>query len=246
MIELQRVYEESCLETMEKLPEESIDLISTDPPYSLNYNFIGDKMSYEEQFEFMKLYSEGFYRVLKHGSVVTCFMSQEMSHYLFFAMKKAGFTWQNEIIWNRDGGQMPKKKFGICHERIMVFSKGKDQKTFNLDDLRVKSKYAGTDKRLNPKGKNPGDVWYVPALFGKKLERIVRADGKAAHPTQKPIHVILPLVMAYSNPGELVYDPFTGSGTTYEACERLGRAFVGSEVSGEYCQMAMSRIKNLS
>jgi DNA modification methylase len=236
-----KVFHADCLDFLLDIPDNSIDLVIIDPPYSLDYEFPNDKLSYKEQGNFMIQYGKLIYSRLKDGGTVCVFMSQEMSHYLYFSFTQKGnhFVWQNEIVWNRDGGQMPTSKFGVCHENILIFTKGNSYKTFNLDELRVKSKYAETDKRLNPKGKNPGDVWYVPALFGKKLERLVDdVTGKALHPTQKPLDVILPLVIAYSNEGDYVLDCFSGSGTTAVACKKLNRNFVGCDKELKYVNAA--------
>lgn len=242
---INKVYNCDCLELLKEIPNESIDTIITDPPYSLNYNFSNDDLSYKEQDIFMKQYCKSFFDVLKKNGTICIFMSQEMSHYLYFNCIENGFIWQNEVIWNRDGGQMPIKKFGICHERIMIFTKGNSHKTFNLDELRVKSKYADSDKRLNPLGKNPGDVWYVSALFGKKIERIKREDGKTAHPTQKPLNIIYPLIMAYSNKNDIIFDGFAGSFTTAVAAESLGRNWICCELLKEYCDVGQKRIGEL-
>lgn len=241
-----KLWHGDCLELMKEIPDEYVDLVVTDPPYSLGYEFDNDNLTYNDQHNFMKLYTNEFHRVCKNNATVCIFMSQKMSHYLYFSLLDAGFIWQNEIVWNRDGGQMPTKKFGICHERILIFTKGDNHKTFNLDELRVKSKYAKTDKRLNPKGKNPGDVWYVPALFGKKLERIINQETKKAlHPTQKPIDIVLPLIIAYSKEGDIVLDSFMGVGTTGVACKNLNRDFIGIEKEKKYFDIAKERIENV-
>jgi len=215
----------------------------TDPPYSLGYDFENDKLSYAEQGAFMAKYLLRMYRVLKDGGTACICMSQEMSHFLYFVGLGSGFVWQNEIVWHRDGGQMPKKKFGICHEIVMIFTKGENHKTFNLDDVRVMSKYAETDKRLNKAGKNPGDVWYVPALFGRKQERIKDdLTGKAIHPTQKPEGLFIPMVKAYSNPGDIILDCFCGTGTVLKVAKDFGRNFIGIDISKKYCNIARKRI----
>jgi len=240
-----RIINYDCLKVIPHIPNGSIDLIVTDPPYSLGYEFANDKLSYEKQKEFMDCYCKEFYRVLKPNGTVVIFMSQEMSHYLYFVLKQLTFVWQNEIVWNRDGGQMPTKKLGVCHEMIMIWTKGEQHKTFNLDDIRVQSKYAETDKRLNPKGKNPGDVWYVPALFGKKIERITE-NGKAIHPTQKPKEIIYPLVSAYSVLNDIVLDPFIGLGTTAIVCKNLGRKYIGIEKDKKYVDVALSLLSEVN
>lgn len=233
-----------CLEVMKRIPDNKIDAIITDPPYSLDYEFENDNLTYEKQAEFMELYSKEFYRVLKIGGTVALFMSQEMTHFWYFIANNIGFSWQNEIIWQRDGGQMPTKKLGICHEIINIYSKG-NPKTFNLDLIRVKSKYAETDKRLNPKGKNPGDVWYEPALFGKKKERLSE-NGKAIHPTQKPKEIIRPLVIAYSNENDIILDPFTGLATIPLIAKEENRRFIGIEKDNHYWEVANKRIAELN
>lgn len=235
------LYLGDCLEVMKIIPDKSIDCVITDPPYSLNYSFENDNLTHNEQFIFMNKYMKEFSRIIKNNGTICIFMEQRLSHYLYFSAIENEFIWQNTIIWNRDGGQMPTKKFGICYEPISIFTKGKEHKTFNLDDLRVKSKYAGTDKRLNIKGKNPGDVWYIPALFGKKIERIVGENGKAAHPTQKPIDIILPLIIAYTNENDLVLDSFMGTNTTGFGCSLLNRKFIGIEKNEKYFEIAKNR-----
>lgn len=254
-MELHKVYKEGklvaklylgdCLDVMPKLKSKSIDLICTDPPYSLKYEFANDSLSHSEQQKFMKQYCKEFVRMLKDYGTLNIFMGQKMTHYLYFVLLDLQFTWQNELIWNRDGGQMPTKKLGICHEIINIWTKGENHKTFNLDEIRMKSKYAETDKRLNPKGKNPGDVWYVPALFGRKKERIVDENGKAIHPTQKPIDIIYPLIKAYSNEDDSILDAFMGSGTTGEVAIKLGRRFIGIEKDEKYFDIACKRLENL-
>jgi len=242
IIENSTLYLGDCLEVMKIIPDKSIDCIITDPPYSLGYDFENDKLSYSKQAAFMEKYLKLFYGILKDNGTVCIFMSQEMSHYLYIKAKKIGFTWQNEIIWNRDGGQMPTKKIGICHENICIYTKGSLHKTFNLNEIRVKSKYAELDKRLNENGKNPGDVWYVPALFGKKIERIKGPNGKALHPTQKPIDIVFPLLWAYTNKNDLVLDTFMGTGTVGAACKKINRKYIGIELEKEFFKASISRL----
>lgn len=241
-LEFNALYCMDCLDGMKYIDNDSIDLIVTDPPYSLEMGFENDNLSYSNQKRFMDLYTKEFYRILKPGGTVCIFSSSELSHYLYFSAEKSGFVWQNDIIWNRDRGHSTNKKLGICHESIYVGTKGEAHKTFNLDELRIQSKYSSTDKRLNPKGKNPGDVWYIAAMFGKKLERLTKENGKAIHPTQKPIDIIMPLILLYSNPSDIIFDAFSGVGTTWVACKRSKRNFLGFEISEYYCKEAKNRL----
>lgn len=238
------LYQGNCLDVMPAvIPDNSIDLVFTDVPYSLGYSFENDKLSLEEQRLFIEKYVKEFHRVLIDGGTAAIFCSQELLHYMYFVCMKNGFSWQNEIIWYREGGQPPKKKLAIHHEVILVITKGNLHKIFNLDDIRVRSIYADTDKRLNPLGKNPGDVWYVPALFGKKLERIVGSNGKAVHPTQKPKDICIPIIKAYSNEGDIILDAFMGTGTIPYVAKTLNRGFIGIEIDPIYFNFAKNRIE---
>ena len=140
------------------------------------------------------------------------------------------------MIWYRSGGISPQKKFKVSHEHLFYCVNDIDNHTWNLDDIRVKSIYADKDKRLNPLGKSPDDVWYIPNLVGKKSEKV-------DHPTQKPLKLIQQILLTASNKGDLIFDPFMGSGTTAVVAKALGRNWIGIEKDKKYVDLANSRIK---
>jgi len=239
---LNKIIHGDCLEIMKQIPDGVIDLVVTDPPYSLGFEIANDDLSYDEQKQFSGKYLIEIFRVMKQNATLCIFSSPEFSHFLYHSIIETGFEWKNDIVWHRDRGHSITKQLAITNEIIIVATKGNIHKTFNLDEIRVKSVYEGKDKRLNPKGKNPGTVWYVPPLIGKKKERITK-NGKAIHPTQKPEEIILPLIIAYSNENDIILDPFTGLGTIPLIAKEENRRFIGIDISKEYCDLALQRIE---
>lgn len=157
--------------------------------------------------------------------------------------RDCGMKLRNRIVWHFGHGTHAKMRFSGRHETILWFTKG-DTYTFNLDDVRIPAKYPG--KRYfkgvhrgelsgNPLGKNPEDVWDIPNVVGNHIE-------KTDHPCQFPVGLVSRLVRALSNPGDLVFDPFTGSGSTAVAALYHNRRFVGTEISPEYTKIARDRI----
>ncbi len=154
-----------------------------------------------------------------------------------------GLKLRNRIVWHFGHGTHAKTRFSGRYETVLWFTKTDDY-TFNLDAVRIPAKYPGKrhfkgehkgELSGNPLGKNPEDVWDIPNVVGNHVE-------KTAHPCQFPVGLISRLVRALTNPGDLVFDPFTGSGTTAVAAISEGRRFIGTEISPDYTQIACGRI----
>lgn len=150
---------------------------------------------------------------------------------------------RNRIIWHFGHGTHAKTRFSGRYETILWFTKS-DEYTINLDAVRIPSKYPGKrhfkgehkgELSGNPLGKNPEDVWDIPNVVGNHVE-------KTAHPCQFPVGLVSRLVRALTNPGDLVFDPFAGSGTSAVAALSEGRRFVGTEIAPEYVEIASARI----
>jgi adenine-specific DNA-methyltransferase len=151
---------------------------------------------------------------------------------------------RNRIIWTFGHGLHGNKRFSGRHEVVLWFTKG-DKFKFELDRVRIPQKYPGKrhykgDRKglpsSNPKGKNPGDVWEIPVVNAGHVE-------KTSHPCQFPHALAQRLILALSDPGDVVLDPFVGSGTTAAAALTEGRRFVGSELDGNYHKLAFDRAK---
>ncbi len=153
---------------------------------------------------------------------------------------------RNRIIWTFGHGVHATKRFSGRHETILWFSKG-DPYYFDLDAARVPQKYRGKtyykgpkkgQLSSNPNGKNPGDVWDIPNVKANHVE-------KTAHPCQFPVALAQRLIRSLSPKDGLVFDPFTGSGSTGIAAALDGRRFVGADISAEYCNIAENRYQLL-
>lgn len=153
-----------------------------------------------------------------------------------------------EIVWNYSAGVACKKYLSPRNEKILWYVKDRDQYTFNLDPIRDKNvKYPNSKRngklRVNTLGKNPSDVWEIAKVTtGKNRSSLERTP----HPCQFPVDLIDRLILAFSNEGDVLCDPFMGSGTTMESSVRHGRYCVGFEIKKEYCEIAKTRIRNLS
>lgn len=155
-----------------------------------------------------------------------------------------GLKLRNRIVWTFGHGMHAKRRFSGRHEAILWFTKGDDY-TFNLDAVRIPSKYPGKrhfkgahkgELSGNPLGKNPEDVWNIPNVVGNHIE-------KTPHPCQFPVGLVQRLILALTNQGELVFDPFTGAASTAVAALSCKRTFIGTEIDSGYCKIARERIK---
>ena len=152
---------------------------------------------------------------------------------------------RNRIVWTFGHGLHTENRFSGRHETVLWFTKGKND-TFNLDCVRIPQKYPGKTyfkgKKKgqisgNPKGKNPSDVWDIPNVKSNHIEKTI-------HPCQFPEALAQRLILALSNKGDIVYDPYSGSGTTALACYLNDRKFLGTELDEQYFKISIDRLKS--
>jgi len=232
-----KLYHGDCLTVFPQITPNSIDLVVTDPPY---YAYIEDSWDNQwDSFEdFVNWFSEildNIYKALKDNGSAYVFtgINYEFNK-LVDVIYSSKFTVQNMILWYRESpGSGESKRFNINYEIIWFLTKGKDYK-FNLDDVRIKPWH--DDSRNNPKGKNPGSIWYIPnIMLGRNKEQV-------GHPTQKPEELIQKMILASSNKDDVVLDPFMGSGTTLKVCQDNGRSCTGVELDNSYIDIIKKRV----
>ena len=188
-------------------------------------------------------------RVLSDTGSIYCHLDYHAVHYVkqmmdeIFGMK----NFRNEIIWHYTGGGRAKKYFSRKHDSILVYSKSNDN-IFNIDDIRVPYKEtsgyakggitskAGKKYMPNPKGTPIDDVWDIPIINPMSKERL-------SYPTQKPETLLERIIKASSNPGDTVLDPFCGCGTAVAVAQKLGRKWIGIDVSPTSCQLMVTRLQ---
>jgi site-specific DNA-methyltransferase (adenine-specific) len=251
-----QLYQGDSIAWLGSLENESVDLIFADPPYNINK---ADWDSFENQEAYIQWslqWIEQASRVLTPiGSLYICGFSEILADLKHPASKHfKGCRW---LIWHYKNKANLGNDWGRSHESIMHFRKSPSVK-LNLDDVRIpygahtlkypshpqadSSIYGNGKKRdrwlPHPKGAKPKDVIDIPTTCNGMEET-------TPHPTQKPEELIRKFILASSQPGDLVLDPFSGSGTTVVVAEQLGRRWMGCDLDGGYNQWAIARLKNV-
>lgn len=254
-----------CLKTLRTLPDGLAKLVITSPPYNLG-------KAYEKATELDAYLNslapivDELVRVLSpEGSLcwqVGNFVEDgevfplDIFYYSFF--KSRGLKLRNRIIWHFEHGLHASKRFSGRYETLLWFTKG-DSYTFNLDPVRVPSKYPGKthfkgekhgQPSGNPLGKNPSDYWkIVERDWESALWEIpnVKANHpeKTIHPCQFPIELVERCVLALTNENDWVLDPFSGVGSALLAALRHNRRTIGCEKEAEYVELARQRVEDL-
>ncbi|MCJ7507398.1 MAG: site-specific DNA-methyltransferase [candidate division Zixibacteria bacterium] len=226
---------------MKTFPSKCIDLICTDPPYNLgkDYGNTIDKRSWAEYEKFTQQWLNEAVRLLRDNGTIYVFMGVRFISRLYSLLENEfDLLFNGWITWHYTQGMGRTKGFSPRHEDILCFVKGKGY-TFNLDDIRVPQKYYR--HRNNMDGANPGDVWQFSHVHYCSKER-------EKHPTQKPEALMERMIRASSNTGDIVLDPFVGSGTTCKVAKSLGRHWIGIDINPDYiakCEKRLSRLASL-
>ncbi len=239
-IEVNKVYLCDCIEIMKKLPDESIDLVFADPPFNIGikYDVHNDNMPYEEYYNWSEKWIQETFRLLKSKGTIYIAIGDEFAAEINIILKRTGFYFRNWIIWYYTFGQNQRKKFNRAHTHILYFTKDKERFTFNDKEIRIPSarQLIYKDRRANPIGKIPDDVWQFSRVCGTFKERI----GK--HPCQMPEDLLELIIKTSSNEGDVVLDPFGGTGTTVAVAKKLKRNFLTMEISKEYYNVILKRL----
>ena len=224
-----------CLKLMKKIDSESVDLIVTDPPYNLfkDYGNDSDKQDRIEYLNFTRAWLQEAKRVLKSTGTIYIFMGVRFISYLYEILEQElGFEFNSWITWYYTQGIGKTKGFSPRHDDILMFTKTKNF-VFNLDSVRVPQKFYRNVN--NMRGANPGNVWEFSHIHYCQANR-------QKHPTQKPEAIFERMILASSNKGDYVLDPFCGSGTSLRVCQQLERKAFGIEINSEYVEMIKRRL----
>jgi adenine-specific DNA-methyltransferase len=245
-----QVYNGDCLQLLRKLPEGVVSLTVTSPPYNIGKPYERQK-PVDEYVDWCEEWINEVYRLTApHGAF---WLNLGYIEYPgkakalplpYLLWNRIPFFIIQEIVWNYGAGVAARKSFSPRNEKFLWCVKDPKNYTFNLDDVRDKNvKYPNQKKngklKCNPLGKNPTDVWQIAKVTsGENRSSKERTD----HPAQFPVAVVDRIVKACSNEGELVLDPFIGSGTTAEVCLRNSRPVFGFEISPDYMQTIRKRL----
>lgn len=245
-----------CLEEMKKIPDGSIDLTVTSPPYDNLRTYNGNNALWGEHV--WKQVIQDLFRVTKQGGVVVWVVgdatikgSETGTSFkqALWAME-CGFNLHDTMIWMKDTFTFPSPiRYHQCHEYMFIWSKGKP-KTFNpLEDR--KNKWAGT--QVHGTSRNPDGTSFRKSNHNKSLvkdfgcrfnvwEQPTEKSNRSNHPAPFPEKLAHDHIISWSNEGDTVLDPFMGSGTTGKMAKQLGRNFIGIELDSGYYEIAKKRI----
>ena len=233
-----------CIELLSKVKEPFADLVFADPPFNIGYQYdkYHDKQKKDKYLHWTRDWMAACVNVLKPTGSFYIAIGDEYAAHVRIIGEELGLHVRNWIIWHYTFGQQTKAKFARAHAHIFYFVKDEKEYTFNDRAVRLPSdrQLIYNDKRANAVGKMPDDVWNTYArVCGTFKER------QGWHPCQMPELLLARIIAASSNPGDLVLDPFNGSGTTAAAAMQLGRDYCGFDISEDYVNNTKKRLKEI-
>lgn len=240
------------MEFLKQFRDESVKLIVTSPPYNIGKSY-EQRRPLERYIEDQSTVIRECVRILSSDGSICWQVGNHVDEgevfpldaLLYPVFKSFGMQLRNRIVWHFGHGLHCTKRFSGRHETILWFTKSGEY-TFNLDAIRVPSKYP-TKKHFkgpnagklsgNPLGKNPSDVWDIPNVKSNHVEKTI-------HPCQFPVALVERLVLGLTNKGDCVLDPYVGVGSSVLAALKNGRKGYGCDLSAEYIGVARERIQS--
>ena len=246
-----KIINQDILDAVKYLPEKFIDLLFIDPPYNITkkFNRVAFKEMNNDDYEtWLDSWLSKLTFLLKENSSIYICGDWKSSSAIFKVGSKY-FQVRNRITWEREKGRGAKANWKNCSEDIWFFTNSNEY-TFNVNKVKLRRKVLAPyrDEQRNPKdwGQNssgnfrdsfPSNIWNdISIPFWSMPEN-------TEHPTQKPEKLLAKLILASTNEGDLVFDPFIGSGTTAVVAKKLGRRYVGIELDNYYCSLALKRLE---
>lgn len=262
-MEINRLYNQDCIAGMQTMAEGSVDLAFADPPFNIGYKYdvYEDQLAADEYLNWTRQWGAAVVRVLKPTGTFWLAIGDDFAAELkMIFQRELKLTCRSWVIWYYTFGVNCKSKFSRSHTHLFHFIKNPKEFTFNDGEIRVPSarQLVYADARADAKGRLPDDTWvlrpqdlpegfqptedtwYFPRVCGTFKERT------GWHGCQMPEQLLGRIIKACSNSGDLVLDPFGGSGTTLAVAKKLGRNFIGFELSENYAENIQSRLKGIS
>lgn len=255
---LDALHEGDCVEGMGGLDAGSVDLVFADPPFNIGYDYdaYDDNRERQQYLEWSRRWGEAVCRVLKPTGTFWLAIGDDYAAELKLLFQGLGLTCRSWVVWYYTFGVNCTRKFSRSHTHLFHFVRDPKGFTFNADAIRVPSarQLVYADARANAAGRLPDDTWilrpqdvedgfrpeqdtwYFSRVCGTFKER------EGWHGCQMPEQLLGRIVRASSNPGEIVLDPFAGSGTTLVVAKKLGRRWIGFELSPAYRERAQARL----
>jgi len=240
------IYLGDVMACFSKIADETVDLVFADPPYNLGKKFKGatDRFEPKQYLDWMSSWIKEIDRVLSpEGAVYLMNSTQNLAEMELICREK--FFVQSTIAWVYDSSSVQaRKRFGSSWEPILFMTKNKNKYTFNFEDILIEAKtgakrglidYRKTPPQPYSATKVPTNVWQIPRVRYRMKEY-------ENHPTQKPLALLERVILASTNKGDTVLDPFAGSFSSGYASNKLKRKFIGFEISEEYVKIGLRRL----
>ena len=261
-LELNKVYLDDCVKGLAKLDDGSVDLAFADPPFNIGYDYdvYEDKQTSGEYLKWSRKWMDALWPVLKPNGTFWLAIGDEYAAELKLIAQEVGFSCRSWVIWYYTFGVNCKRGFSRSHTHLFHFVKDPEDFTFNADNPAVRVPSARQlvygDSRANPRGRLPDNTWIlrpqdVPDSFSEEEDTwyFARVAGtfkerEGFHGCQMPEQLLGRIIRCCSEPVGVVLDPFGGSGTTFVAAKKLGRRWVGFELSEDYVKRINHRLKN--
>ncbi len=258
-LEFDRLYAGDCLQLFPRVASGSIDLVFADPPFNIGYDYdiYDDRLEAEAYLHWTRSWGREVVRALKPDGTFWLAIGDEFAAEMKVLFhRELGLSLRNWVIWYYTFGVHCTRKFSRSHAHLFYFVKDPKRFTFDDQSIRVPSarQLVYFDSRANPEGRLPddtwilrpqdvengfapeSDTWYVPRVCGTFKERA------GWHGCQMPEQLLGRIIRGCSNPGATVLDPFGGSGTTLTVAKKLGRRFLGFELSPDYAAAIEARL----
>lgn len=241
----------NAVKLLKSIPDNSVDLIFVDPPYNIGKNFNGYKDKWESDEKYLEWCYEWIDLCIKklkdNGSMYLMGATQFIPFFDVFLRKKMHIL--ARIVWHYDSsGVQAKNYYGSLYEPILFAVKDKENYVFNAQDILVEAKTGAKRKLIDYRKavptvynsvKVPGNVWYIPRVRFRMLEY-------EEHPSQKPEALLTRIILASSNPGDVILDPFSGTFTTSAVAMKLNRKSIGIELDNDYFDIGIRRLTEIN
>ena len=245
-------YNEDCLLALKDIKDKTVDLIFADAPYNIGKDFGNDSDKWKDYKGYLKWcynWIDECFRILKDNGTFYIMTSTQYMPYLDVYVSE-NYNVVNRIVWTYDSsGVQAKNKFGSLYEPIIMCTKtSKSKYTFNAEDILIEAK-TGSERKLIDYRKNPPQPYNTKKVPGNvwNMNRVrFRMAEYQNHPTQKPEELLKRVILASSNKGDVVLDPFSGSFTTCKVALDLDRKCIGIELNPEYFENGLRRCKILN
>ncbi len=256
------IHQGDCIERMQALPDGCVQLVFADPPFNIGYDYdvYDDSLEYDQYLEWTKRWIQEVHRILAPTGTFWLAIGDEYAAELKVISQQLGFHCRSWVVWYYTFGVHCRAKFTRSHAHLFHFVKDSQRFLFNADQIAVPSarQLVYADARANPKGRTPDDTWilrpqdciesftpnedtwYIPRVNGTFKERA------GFHGCQMPEQLLGRILRACSSLNDVILDPFSGSATTVAVAKKLGRQFIGFDLSTEYVSLGTDRLNRIA